>query len=65
MPLTTKKPPYTLAEICALLPASESTIFRWVKAGRFPRPLKFPGRRRMRFDRDEVDAFLKEGAKRG
>lgn len=37
---------------------SRTTLFRWVKAGEFPEPIKI-GRRSIRWRADEIDEFLK------
>jgi predicted DNA-binding transcriptional regulator AlpA len=49
--------PYSLGEICALMRISRMTLMRWVRAGRFPRPLNV-GMRRLFWARATVDRAL-------
>lgn len=42
-----------------LIPASPATIWRWVKAGTFPAPIKL-SERVTAWESSKVDAFLKE-----
>ena len=42
-----------------LLPVSPVTIWRWVKAGTFPKPIKL-GERITRWDIEEVEKFIRE-----
>ena len=42
--------------VAALLHASRSTIWRWVKDGTLPRPVRIG--RTTRWDSDEIDAVL-------
>lgn len=42
-----------------LIPASPATIWRWVKAGTFPAPIKL-SKRVTAWESAKVDAFLKE-----
>lgn len=41
----------------ALVPVSHATLWRWVKAGKFPRPVKL-GDRVTAWNADEVRAWL-------
>lgn len=41
-----------------MIPVSPTTLWRWVKEGKFPRPFKL-GERVTVWDADQVDAFLK------
>lgn len=50
---TSKKP--------GLIPASPATIWRWVKSGTFPAPIKL-GERVTAWDAQAVDAWIKERA---
>jgi predicted DNA-binding transcriptional regulator AlpA len=41
------------------IPVSDMTIWRWMKAGIFPKPIKINGRNYWRSN--EIDSFLEEG----
>lgn len=47
----------TMTEVCRELRVSESTIRRWQKEGRFPRPVKI-GPRTVRFSANEIRQWL-------
>ena len=34
---------YTIEDVCDIFQCSKSTVWRWVAAGSFPKPLKFGG----------------------
>lgn len=44
--------------IPGILPISTATIWRWIKAGKFPKPFKLGGNITV-FDLDEVEIWLK------
>ena len=48
-----------LADVLSLARTSHSTLRRWVEAGRFPAPLKWPGRRRPVWRASVVKEFLR------
>ena len=46
-----------LDEVSNLVGASRSSIYRWVKEARFPRPVKL-GERAIAWPSDEVESFI-------
>jgi prophage regulatory protein len=46
------------AVISGVVPLSTATIWRWIKAGKFPKPFKLGGNTTV-FDLDEVETWLK------
>jgi predicted DNA-binding transcriptional regulator AlpA len=54
----------TRPEFAALARVSVPTLRRWARAGIGPRPRKL-GPRLVRYDRDEVMAYLRHGERRG
>ncbi len=57
---------YTRQQVAALLRVSHSTLARWAKAGKAPRPFKYTTdwRRRCFYDRTEVDDIVKRVRRR-
>jgi hypothetical protein len=57
---------YTRQQVAALLRVSHSTLARWAKAGKAPRPFKHTTdwRRRCFYDRTEVDDIVKRVRRR-
>jgi predicted DNA-binding transcriptional regulator AlpA len=41
---TTEKPLVTREELLDILPVNSSTLWRWIRAGRFPAPISTPGK---------------------
>ena len=48
----------TSDELLKKFQISRTTLFRWVKAGSFPSPVRI-GRRTIRWRADEIDEFVK------
>ena len=48
----------TVQELLVLANTSYSTLYRAIKAGRFPAPVRVIGQRRIMFRRSEVEAHL-------
>ena len=51
---------YACPPIQPLVPVSRTTIWSWVKAGKFPRPLKI-GPRTTAWRAEEIDAWMSQG----
>ena len=47
----------TINEVAARLTINRATIYDWIKAGRFPAPIRL-GERASRWPEDEVEAWL-------
>ncbi len=48
---------YSARQVCELTTYSKTTLWREIRAGRFPHPIRIsPGR--VAFSRDQVDAWL-------
>lgn len=45
------------ADVCSLLSISEPTLYRWIRAGNFPRGIKY-GDRCVAWERSTLDAWL-------
>lgn len=51
-----------MREVLDRVPVSPSTIARWVRAGRFPAPVKLAGLRRAAWREAEIVAWIRRGA---
>lgn len=50
-------------EMTGMLKCSSRAVRLWVSLGKLPKPIKL-GRRAVRWDKAEVEAFLKDGAQK-
>jgi excisionase family DNA binding protein len=50
----------TVEEVAQLLGVSQRSIWKWVAAGTFPRPVKIGGSRAARWLRRDIEAHLEE-----
>ena len=53
------RPLMTRAEILEQIPVDASTLYRWTKAGRFPRPINGGRGCKTLWNRKEVEAWLR------
>ena len=51
-----------VTEVSRLIGVSKATLYRWIKAGGFPRPLQL-GPRAVRWPKDEIDEWLRNRPK--
>jgi excisionase family DNA binding protein len=57
--------PLTLDDVCAVFGVTRMTIYKWVKAGRFPKPYR-PGKRRVFWHPADIErTLLTRGAAAG
>lgn len=49
----------TIEELCKYTHYKRSSLYRWMKEGTFPKPLKL-GERRVRWNKKDVDKWFKK-----
>lgn len=48
----------TIPEVCREIRISRPTLYRWIRAGVFPRPVEIDGARTVRFRRSDLARFI-------
>jgi len=48
---------YTMKEVCGLLKKSRTTLWRWIRSGHFPQPLKI-GPNSLAWTEDQVTQWI-------
>jgi predicted DNA-binding transcriptional regulator AlpA len=58
LPAVTDRLALSVAEVAHMLGVSQRSLWKWVAAGTFPRPLKIGGSRAARWLRSDIEAHL-------
>jgi len=62
LPADPNAPLIDCAGVCRLFNVSSSTLWRWVKAGKIPAPLKLAGATKNYWRREELNAAIEAAA---